>query len=116
MNAYQYWLDYFNILFAVLLVLLSWNTTFWIKDKINRILSFLVLIIIYDLILHKFLKIDTYELATKNDQVLEFIYLSFIQHTLAKDSMLYLSMLSFFILIIRIAYQFYQKHKAKIPN
>lgn len=116
MNSYQYWLDYFNILFAVLLVLLSWNTTFWIKDKINRILSFLVLIIIYDLILHKFININTYELATGDDKVLEFIYFSFAKNIIAKDEILYLSMISFIVLVIRLGYQFYQKRKIKIPN
>lgn len=95
----------------MLLVLLSWNTTFWIKDKINRILSFLVLIIIYDLILHKLLNINTYELATDNDKVLEFIYLSFAQNIITKDEILYLSIISFIILINRISYQFHQKYK-----
>lgn len=116
MNEYQYWLNYFHILFAVFLVLLSWNSTFWIKDKINRILSFLSLIVIYDLILHKLLNINTYELATTNDQVLEFIYLSMVQHILAKDSILYLCLCSFVALILRLAYQFYQKRKTKIPT
>lgn len=40
---------------------------------------------IYDLILHKLLNINTYELATTNDQVLEFIYLSMAQRILAKE-------------------------------
>lgn len=116
MNEYQYWLDYFHILFGILIILLSWNSTFWIKDKINRILSFFPLLIFYHMLLSDFIKIDTYELATGNDPVLAFIFSSFTNNIIAKDPILYLSFITLGILILRLAYQFYQKQKNKIPT
>lgn len=51
MQEYQYWIILLNIICSVCIISLAWNTSYWIKDKINRFLVFIVALHFYKILL-----------------------------------------------------------------
>lgn len=73
MQEYQNFISNFNFLFSLLIISLAWNSSFWVKDKINRVLLFLAFLGIYELLISQF-GINDADAVLSNDDVKLFIY------------------------------------------
>lgn len=113
---YDYQQTYFSILFSILTLLLAWNSTFWIKDKINRALTFIILTPIYSIMLSKFSKVTEETIIFNDDKVFEFIYYFMLDGKILLICFLYLFIPALLILLFRLIRPIYLKYKAKTPK
>ena len=54
MESYDYWITVFSCIYSILIISLSLNSIFFIKDKINKILAFFAFTGLYSFILSYF--------------------------------------------------------------
>ena len=54
MENYEYWINIYSVILTLFITSLSLNSIFFIKDKINKVLSFFVFTGLYSLILSYF--------------------------------------------------------------
>ncbi|MFW1997358.1 hypothetical protein ACG904_20830 [Acinetobacter guillouiae] len=54
MENYEYWINVYSAVFSILIISFSLNSIIFIKDKINKVLSFFVFTGLYSLILSGF--------------------------------------------------------------
>ena len=73
MQAYQNFIFNFNFLFSLLIISFAWNSSFFVKDKIDRLLLFLSLLGIYGLLILQF-GLNDADAVSSNDDVKMFIY------------------------------------------
>lgn len=71
MIIYAGWLNLYSLLLSLFILSLSWNTTYWIKDRENRILAFVFSILIYHFILQS---MNVPVELTKDDDLFYFLY------------------------------------------
>lgn len=113
---YDYQQTYFSILFSILTLLLAWNSTFWIKDKINRALTFIIFTSVYGIVLAKLSKVNDDMVIFNDDKVLEFIYYAMRDSRIFLIYFLYLTIPALLILLFRLIRPIYLKYKAKTPK
>lgn len=103
MEEYQYWITYFNVLFLVSVTLLAWNTTFFIKNKVHKVLSFIVFFAIYKILFMNFIFLSDVDISnSQDDKVLVFIYHA--THGIIPDTyyLLFISVPAFIFLSYRL--------------
>ena len=69
----QYWINVYGIIFSILVISLSINFTFFIKDKINRFLSILICTAIITRIINRVFAISYIGLM-EQEPLLTFIF------------------------------------------
>lgn len=101
----QYWINVYGIVFSILVISLSINVTFFIKDRINRILSVLVATTIFCWILsNKILGLA--RIGYEQQYPLEsFINLGFEKNIWFGIFQFCISVIAFILLIFRVLYK-----------
>lgn len=101
MENYEYWINVYSILFSILIISLSLNSIFFIKDKINKVLSFFVFTGLYSLILSYFFEKSSIG-YTQQELLPTFIYKGYNSHIFQGNIYLLITLIIFLFLIIRI--------------
>ena len=79
MEYYDYWIKAYAVIFSLLIASLSLNSIFFIKDKVNKLLCFVIFSRIYALITSYFFERSTKK-KKKNDFLPTFIYQGYRAH------------------------------------
>ncbi len=105
----QHWINVYGVVFSLLVLSLSINFTFFIKDKINRVLAIIVCItIITRIIAHVF--DSTYLGLMEQDPLSTFMFKGTDQNIFKGLYQLGITVIAFIALIIRLFNQ-YRKSK-----
>lgn len=111
----QYWINVYGIVFSILVLSLSINFTFFIKDKINRVLAILVCTAIITRIINRVYGIS-YVGVMEQDPMLTFIFKGTDANIFAGMAPFIISVIALVVLITRILYQMKQKNKKQAIN
>lgn len=104
MESYNYYITVYSVILTLLIASLSLNSIFFIKDKVNKILSFFVFSGIYASIMGYFFNYASIGYA-EQDFLSTFIYKGY-QNSLFRGAVLpTISLLSTITLIIRLIYK-----------
>ncbi|WP_288497333.1 hypothetical protein [uncultured Acinetobacter sp.] len=98
MENYEYWVNVYSVVFSILIISLSLNSIFFIKDKINKVLSFFVFTGLYSLILSYFFEKSSIG-YTQQEFLPTFIYNGYNSHIFQENIF---SLIALAILIIRL--------------
>ena len=101
MENYEYWINVYSAVFSILIISLSLNSIFFIKDKINKVLSFFVFTGLYSLILSYFFEKSSIG-YTQQELLPTFIYKGYNSHIFQGNTYLLITLVIFIILIIRL--------------
>lgn len=101
MENYEYWINVYSVVFSILIISLSLNSIFFIKDKINKVLSFFVFTGLYSLILSYFFEKSSIG-YTQQELLPTFIYKGYNSHIFQGNIYLSITLIIFLFLIIRI--------------
>lgn len=104
MESYNYYITVYSVILTLLIASLSLNSIFFIKDKVNKILSFFVFSGIYASIMGYFFNYASIGYA-EQDFLSTFIYKGY-QNSLFRGAVLpTISLISIITLIIRLIYK-----------
>jgi len=98
---YEYWINVYSVVFSILIISLSLNSIFFIKDRINKVLSFFVFTGLYSLILSYFFEKSSIG-YTQQELLPTFIYKGYNAHIFQGNIYLSITLIIFLFLIIRI--------------
>lgn len=110
MAEYQYWINMVNIICSLCVLSLAWNSAYWIKNKINKFLAFIVFMQFYAQMIWKYKKVDDVWSNQSNDEVITFIF-NAINIPFVNLYFIILAYLAFLILLIRLTYTLYHRYK-----
>lgn len=110
LSEVEHWINVYGVIFSILVLSLSVNFTFFIKDKINRVLAILVCItIITRIIAHVFAY--SYLGLMEQDPLSTFIFKGTDKNIFKGLLPLGISVIAFIILIVRLVHM--QKNRVK---
>ena len=101
MENYNYWIITYAVVFTLLIVSLSLNSIFFIKDKINKALAFFVFTGIYSFILSYFFEKASIG-YTQQELLPKFIYEGYNAHLFKGTIYLAITFIILIILIVRV--------------
>ncbi|MDN5648617.1 hypothetical protein [Acinetobacter guillouiae] len=99
----QYWINVYGIIFSILVISLSINFTFFIKDKINRFLSILICTAIITRIINRVFAISYIGLM-EQEPLLTFIFKGTDKNIFSGMIPFGISLIALIILIGRLIY------------
>lgn len=101
MENYNYWIVIYAVIFTLLIASLSVNSIFFIKDRVNKILSFFVFTGIYSLILSYFF--EKASVGYMQQELLpKFIYEGYNAHLFKGTIYLAITLIILVILVVRL--------------
>lgn len=72
--VYMGWIHLYSLLLSLFIISLAWNTTYWIKEKDNQLLAFILSIYVYHFILQS--------INISADEMGDNVLLYFLYHTI----------------------------------
>ena len=103
MENFNHWISLYSWVFTILIISLSLNSVFFIKDKMNKFLSFIVFTGIYATIISYFWK-DSFWDHAEGNRLGDFIYKTYISHLFVGLIPFCISVIAFILLIVRVLY------------
>ncbi|WP_336954081.1 hypothetical protein [Acinetobacter sp. AS167] len=103
LSEVQYWINVYGIIFSILVISLSINFTFFIKDKINRFLSILICTAIITRIINRVFAISYIGLM-EQEPLLTFIFKGTDKNIFSGMIPFGISLIALIILIGRLIY------------
>ncbi|MDY6457409.1 hypothetical protein SKM57_06410 [Acinetobacter faecalis] len=100
----QYWINVYGIVFSILVISLSINFTFFIRDKITRILSIIVCTALITRVINKVFSM-AYIGLMEQDPFLTFIFKGVDKNIFAGVTPFCISVIAFILLIFRVLYK-----------
>ena len=79
MENYEYWINVYSVVFSILIISLSLNSILFIKDKINKVLSFFIFTGLYSFILSYFFG-KAFIGYTQQELLYKFIFEGYMAH------------------------------------
>lgn len=104
LSEIQHWIDVYGIIFSILVISLSINFTFFIKDKINRLLAILIFTAIITRILNRVFAISYIGLM-EQQPLLTFIFKGVDKNIFSGIVPFFIALIALIALIIRLIYQ-----------
>ncbi len=101
MESYDYYITVYSVILTLFIASLSLNSIFFIKDKINKVLSFFVFTGVYSLILSYFFEKSSIG-YTQQELLPTFIYKGYNSHIFQGNTYLLITLVLFILLIIRL--------------
>ena len=98
MENYEYWINVYSAVFSILIISFSLNSIIFIKDKINKVLSFFVFTGLYSLILSYFFEKSSIG-YTQQELLPTFIYKGYNSHIFQGNTYLLITLVIFIILM-----------------
>mgnify|MGYP000234278770 FL=1 len=103
LSEIQHWINVYGFVFSLLVLSLSINFTFFIKDKINRILAILVCTAIINRVINRVYGI-AYVGVMEQDPLLTFIFKGTYASIFAGIIPFFISVVALILLIVRLVY------------
>lgn len=110
LSEVQHWINVYGVIFSLLILSLSINLTFFIKDKINRILAILVCTAIITRIINRVFAIS-YVGLMEQDPLLTFIFKGTDKNIFAGMVPFLVAVLALIVLIVRLFWMYQRKNK-----
>ena len=101
MENYDYWITVYSVIFTLLIASLSINSIFFIKDKINKVLSCFVFSGIYALVLSYFFEKSSIG-YTQQEVLPTFIYKGYNAYLFHGNIYLLCTLVALIILVVRL--------------
>ena len=101
MENYEYWVNVYSAVFSILIISLSLNSIIFIKDKINKVLSFFVFTGLYSLILSYFFG-KAFIGYTQQELLFKFIFEGYRAHIFHGNIYLLITLVLLILLILRL--------------
>lgn len=101
MENYDYWIHAYAVIFSLLIASLSFNSLFFIKNKINKILCFFIFLKLYALILSYFFERASVG-YTQQEFLPKFIYEGYRMHIFQGNISLLITFVAIILLICKI--------------
>ena len=96
-----HWINIYAVIFSILILSLSINFTFFIKDKINKVLSFFIFTGLYSFILSYFFG-KAFIGYTQQELLYKFIFEGYMAHLFYGNIYLSITLIMLIVLIIRV--------------
>ncbi len=104
LSEVQHWINVYGIIFSVLVVSVSINLTFFIKDKINRFLSIVICTAVITRVLNRVFAI-AYIGLMEQEPLLTFIFQGVDKNIFSGVIPFCISLVALIILIVRLIYK-----------
>ena len=101
MENYEYWINVYSVVFSILIISLSLNSILFIKDKINKVLSFFIFTGLYSFILSYFFG-KAFIDYTQQELLYKFIFEGYMAHLFYGNIYLSITLIMLIVLIIRV--------------
>ena len=101
MENYEYWINVYSVVFSILIISLSLNSILFIKDKINKVLSFFIFTGLYSFILSYFFG-KAFIGYTQQELLYKFIFEGYMAHLFYGNIYLSITLIMLIVLIIRV--------------
>ena len=101
MESYDYYITVYSVILTLFITSLSLNSIFFIKDKINKVLSFFVFTGLYSLLLSYFFG-KAFIGYTQQELLFKFIFEGYKAHIFHGNIYLLITLVLFILLIIRL--------------
>ena len=101
MENYEYWINVYSVVFSILIISLSLNSILFIKDKINKVLSFFIFTGLYSFIL-SYLFGKAFIGYTQQELLYKFIFEGYMAHLFYGNIYLSITLIMLIVLIIRV--------------
>ena len=108
-EQFDYWINFYSVIFTLLILSLSINLSFFIKNIWNRILSILVMNGIFSLILNYFFAVPQIE-YTQQHMFYVFIYKGYNQNLFGGFFTVIIAFIALLILLLRYFLQWRKHH------